>query len=157
VRDQVVVTFREQAQQRRVILEGNGPQFRVPQRDNRGRPSVVGVGLVATCVVEKPNPCRQCGWHVEHGLTSRDELLGSQRARAGCAFDCPTPRFEPRRECHQPSSLRTIRADADLAHEMLTSVEHRRGVRCLVWVDTNEEHAEPPRRTTRWERPGGQS
>ena len=76
VRDQVVVTFREQAQQRRVILEANGPQFRVPQRNNRSRPSVVRVGLVAPCVVEKPNPCRQCGWHVEHGLTSRDELLG---------------------------------------------------------------------------------
>jgi len=26
--------------------------------------------------VEKPNPCRQCRWHVEHSLTSRDELLG---------------------------------------------------------------------------------
>src|SRR5204862_2081011 len=53
-------------------------------------------------------------------------------------------RFESRRERQQSVSLRTIRLYADFADELLVTVEHRRGVRRLVWIDTNEEHGEPP-------------
>ena len=47
-------------------------------------------------------------------------------------------------------ALPTISAD-----ELLVTVEHRRGVRRFVWIETNDEHAAPSRRSTRWERPGG--
>ena len=147
MRDQIVVTFREETQHHRVILEADHPQPRVPQRHDRSGTGVVRVGLVAACVVEEPHPRRQSRRHIQHALARGDELLSQQRAGAGRAFDRPTPRLEPSREVEQSIALRTIRTDADLAHQLFVSVEHRRGVRRLVWIDTNEEHAEPPRRT----------
>ena len=149
MRDQVMVTFREEPQHRRVILEPNDPQSRVPQRDDRSRAGIVRVGLVTASIVEQPHPRGERRRHVEHRLTDRDELLGQQRAGARRAFDRPTPRFERRREVEQSIALRTISTNTDFAHQLFVSIEHRRSVRRLVWIDTNEEHAEPPRRTTR--------
>jgi hypothetical protein len=128
MRDQVVVTLREQAQHRRVILECDDPQFRVSQRHDRSGSSVVRVGLVAARVVEEPHPRREGRRHVEDLLAGGDELLCQQRAGAGRAFDSPTPRFEARGERQRSISLRTIRVHADLAHELLVTVEHRCGV-----------------------------
>ena len=113
------------------------------------------VGLVAACVVEEPHPRGERRRHIEHAFTCSDELLGQQRAGAGRALDRPAPRFERRGECQQSIALRTIRADTDLAHELLVTVEHRRGVRRLVWIDSNEEHGEPPRTTRMENTPAG--
>ena len=128
MRDQVVVTFREESQHCRVVLEADDTQFRVAQRHDRRGSGVVRVGLVAPRVVEQADPRRECRWHIEHSLTGRDELLGQQGAGAGRAFDRPTPWLEGCRERQQAIALRTIRPDTNLAHEPLVAVEHRRRV-----------------------------
>ena len=98
------------------------------------------VGLVAAFGVEQPHPRRQLRWHIEHRLAGRDELLRQQRAGAGRAFDRPTPRLEPRRERAAADRVACDRAHPDLADELLVRVEHRRGVRSLVWIDSDDEH-----------------
>ena len=84
MRDQVVVTFREQPQHRGVVLEYDGAELRVPQRDDRGGAGVVRVGLVDPARVEQPCTRRERRRHIEH------ESHRPRRAAAPTAHPCPT-------------------------------------------------------------------
>jgi hypothetical protein len=92
VRDQIVVSLREQPQHGRVILEPHGPQLRMPQRNHRRRAGIARVGLGDPRRVQQPRTRRQRRRHIQHGLTDCDELLRHRPLRrgTGCRRLLPT-------------------------------------------------------------------
>ena len=135
-----MVTTCQHPQDRRVILQHDAPQVRMPQRDDRRGASIVRVGLVLAARVQQPCPRRQRRRHVEHDLARSDELLREQRADAGRALDRPRPRHERCRPLDERLALRPARGDAQFADHGLVAIDHCRGVRRLVRIDPNDEH-----------------
>jgi hypothetical protein len=104
------------------------PQSGVAQRDDRGCPSVVGVGLVGAAGVEEPDPGRQGRGDINHGLAGGNELLGEQRAELAGRLDGPRAGFEVGGEAEQPLPLAPVGDDPKLADNGLATVQYRRGV-----------------------------
>jgi hypothetical protein len=156
LRDQLMVTFGQQAQHRGVVFDLHDPQPRMTQRHDRRRASIVAVGLVAALSVKDPNPSREPGRHIHDVFAGGDELPRQQRTNPRRALDCPTTRFEPSRERQQTVALLTIGADPDLVDHLLGRVEDRGHVRTLMRIDPDDEHRTPPCEPDK-KRPGGQT
>ena len=145
-RDQVVAPVGEQAQHRGVIPRPDDAQCRVPQRDDRG-----GAGVVRrrSC---RCAACRGAGLGPTAPVEHRARSHRPRRVVGPAAPPVPVaPSIAQHRAVRTAQRTRTvdlvatIRVDAELAHELLVTVEHRGGVGPLVRVDTDDEH-EPPRR-----------
>ena len=140
LRDQVVMAVSEQAQHGAVIDRSDDPQPAMAQRDHCRRAGVMRVGLVGSSGIEQPDPRRQGRRDVEHPLTSRDELLGEQRAKPASGFDRPRARAERRREAQQAVGLAAAGVDTQLTNDLLAIVDDGGGVGTLVRVDPDDEH-----------------
>ena len=81
--------------------------------------------------VQQPHPRRQCRWHVEHGLTHGNELLGQQRAQPGCLLDGPRSWRKTRREGQHAIALITGSGEPELGNHRLAAIQYRCCVRRL--------------------------
>ena len=116
----------------------------------------MGVGLVGGTRVEQARPRRERRRHVEDDLAGGNQLLGQQRARSRRCLDRPGARLEGRRPRQEPLALMAVGTDTQLGEQLLVAVQHCRGVGPLVGVDSDDEHAQPPR-LAQWEHHDGQS
>jgi hypothetical protein len=136
--DEIPVPIRPEPQHSTVISLGDRTKPPMPQRHHRRRAGVMTVGLVPA--VQQPRPRRERRRHIHHGLTRRDQLLGQQRTPSRRRLDRPGPRREPGSERQQLIALARSGLNAQLAQQLLVTVERRRGVRPLVRVDPDHEH-----------------
>ena len=109
-RDQVVVTFGEEAQHRRMII-GPDDAAGCGGASRRSRRERASCGRSCRCVPLSSSRTRAESFAGTSSTVSpdRDELLGQQRAGTGRTLDRPDPRFERRGEAQQAITLLTIR------------------------------------------------
>ena len=100
----------------------------------------MGVGLVGARRVQQPDPRRQGWWNIEHGLTTRDELLSQQRAEPGRLLDRPGARCKARCERQHAIALMIISSEAQLGNHRLAAIQHCSSVRGLMRIDPDCEH-----------------
>ena len=123
-----------------MILTFDDAKVVVTQRNDRGRPGVVAVVLVAVPRVQDPHPGRQLRGNINDGLADRNELLSQQRARACRALDRPQPRRLRHREGQQPIDLPAVGNQMQFVDDHLLVVENCGRVGPAVRVDSNDEH-----------------
>jgi len=109
---QVAVALGRYLQHRRVIIGPDLPDAGRPQRGDRHRPGIVGIVFVNVTGRQQPHPGGQVGRHIQHPLTSGQQLLGHQMADALGALDCPGP-LRPGRDPRLPV---LVRAHPDPGH-----------------------------------------
>ena len=102
---QVPVALGPHFQYRCVIIGCHLAAGRRAQRRDRHRTGIVRVVLVRVPRREQPHPGAQLGWHIQHPLTRRQQLLGQQVTQATGALDRPGPLRPGRRPPQQPLRL----------------------------------------------------
>jgi hypothetical protein len=134
---QIGVALGQQPQHPSVIRSSHRRETRRAQRRDRHREGVVGIVLVGAARTQDPHPGRQRRRHVQHVLAGGHELLGQQIPESAGRLDRPRPLFEGRRPLEQLVELATTRPHLQLRKLCFVAVDHDRGVRPLVGIDTD--------------------
>jgi hypothetical protein len=137
---QIAVAASPQLQHCGVIFARHVTQLGRAQRGDGDRAGIVRVVLVHLPGVEQPHPRGQLRLHIHNAFTGADQLLPEQLSQTSSALDRPRALRPNTRPAQQLINLPRRSPDPQLTQPVLPLVEHHRGVRSLMRVDT-DDHA----------------
>jgi hypothetical protein len=150
----VVVPLGQQAKDRGLVLGFNGPQV-LAEQSNLGDVQGVGwVGLAVAAGGKQASPRGQGGGNVHNVFPCGGELLSKGSAQAAGTFHCEAALGPLLAPPHQLPEGAGVDDKAPLADLVVRRIDDNCGVRGLVGVDPNGDHAHPglcsKRRSMRW-------
>lgn len=134
---QIDVALRQQAQHTHMVRSVDRDHLRRAERRHGHGPGVVGVVLLRPTAAQQPDPRRQRGGHVDHGLPGGQELLGEQITQPAGRLHRPRPLLELGRPPKKLLRLTASRSDPEPGQFRLGLVDGHRGVRPLVGIDAD--------------------
>jgi hypothetical protein len=128
----------EHPQRLQLVVVGQHPQVRGPDRDHGDRVRIVCVGLSVVPGVEQPRPSRQLGRHIDHPFTVREQSLRQRPARAVAALDSPDPLRPSRHRLPHRGVAGLVRAEPACGQHDLVVVDDLDRRRQPVGIDPDK-------------------
>ncbi len=133
-----------------MVLATDTPQIALALGHPGHAGRVDAVGLAPVAPSEQASPCCQGRRHVEHRLLARDELLRQEVAETGGTLHGPDPVGPALGPAQEPFEHGLGRDNSQLAENATRRVKGDGGVRRLVGIDPDRDHARPPWLTETW-------
>src|SRR6266849_2372794 len=147
---ELIAAIRQEPQDAAVVLATDTPKIALALGHPGHAGRVDAVGLAPVAPSEQASPRRQGRRHVQHRLLARDELLRQEVAETGGALHRPGPVGPALGPAQEPFEHGLGRGNPQLAEHATCFVERDGGVRRLVGIDPDRDHAQPPPMTGTW-------